>query len=268
MPSAVYDGACQDPPTVQTLRYGPHRQHVMDLGLPEDGNPTRPYPVAFVLHGGFWRARYKRVLMEDLCADLVVRGWAAVNVEYRRVGRLTGGGGGVPQTLDDVAAALDHLASVAAPLDLDRVVSVGHSAGGHLALWAAAGGRDRDRARVRCAGAVGQAALSDLERAAELGLGAGIVRRFCGGGPESVPDQYRRASPAARLPLGVPQLLVHGERDDIVPASLSKGYAMAARAGGDDVALVLRPDDGHFEHLDPASGAWEAVTGWLTRFER
>lgn len=247
---------------MRTLSYGPHRQHVMDLALPAG---PHPHPVAFVLHGGFWRARYKRVLMEDLCADLVARGWAAVNVEYRRVGRLTGGGGGVPQTLEDVAAALDHLASVDAPLDLERVVSIGHSAGGHLALWV---GARRRGARVRCAGAVGQAAVSDLQRAAELGLGAGIVRRFCGGGPERVSSAYRRASPAAHLPLGVPQLLVHGERDDIVPASLSVGYAAAARAGGDDVTLVLRPADGHFEHIDPASGAWEAVTSWLTRFER
>ena len=247
---------------MQTLSYGSHRQHVMDLWLPEGAGP---HPAAFVLHGGFWRARYKRDLMTGLCADLVARGWAAVNVEYRRVGRLAGGGGGVPQTLDDVAAALDHLADVDAPLDLDRVVSIGHSAGGHLALWAAA---PRRAARVRCAGAVGQGAVSDLERAAELGLGAGVVRRFCGGGPEEVPAQYHRASPAAQLPFGVPQLLVHGERDDIVPASLSVGYAAAARAGGDDVTLVLRPDDGHFELIDPTADAWKVVPAWLARFER
>jgi acetyl esterase/lipase len=246
---------------VETLSYGPGRQHVMDLRLPDGPGP---HPVALVVHGGFWRARYRRDLMDALCDDLAGRGWASANVEYRRVGRLRGGGGGVPQTLEDVAAALDHLASVTAPLDLSRVVSVGHSAGGHLALWAAA---PRPGARVRCAGAVGQAAVSDLERAAELGLGAGIVRRFCGGGPEQVPERYRQASPAALLPLGIPQLLVHGERDDVVPASLSRGYAAAARAGGDEVALVLRPEDGHFEHIDPASGAWEAVTTWLTRFE-
>lgn len=245
---------------MRTLSYGPGRQHVMDLSLPAgDG----PFPVAFVLHGGFWRAKYTRTLMVDLCADLVARGWAAVNVEYRRVGRVRGGGGGVPETTDDVAAALEHLADVDAPLDLSRVVSIGHSAGGHLALWVAA---PRPGARVRCAGAVGQAAVSDLERGAELGLGAGIVERFCGGRPEGVPDAYRRASPAARLPLGVPQLLVHGEADDVVPASLSRGYAAAARAGGDDVTLVLRPGEGHMEHIDPASGAWGDVVAWLERF--
>lgn len=247
---------------MQTLSYGPHRQQVMDLWRPPG---TGPHPVALVLHGGFWRARYKRVLMEDLCADLMARGWAAVNVEYRRVGRLTGGGGGVPQTLEDVAAALDHLAGVEAPLDLARVVSIGHSAGGHLALWIAA---PRPGARVRCAGAVGQGAVSDLERAAELGLGGGIVRRFCGGGPEQVSERYRLASPAALLPFGVPQLLVHGERDDIVPASLSVSYAAAARAGGDDVTLVLRAGDGHFEFIDPGSEAWGDVIAWLGRFER
>ncbi len=248
-------------PTVPTLSYGPHRQHVMDLLVPDGPGP---HPVAFVLHGGFWRAKYKRSLMDGLCADLVARGWAAANVEYRRVGTFTGGGGGVPATLDDVALALDHLAELDAPLDLARVVSVGHSAGGHLALWAAS---RRDGA-VRCAGAVGQAAVSDLQRGAELNLGNGIVRRFCGGGPEQAPAAYRLASPAAHLPLGVPQLLVHGERDDIVPASLSRAYAAAARAGGDDVELVLLPQDGHFEHIDAGSKAWEAVTGWLTRFER
>lgn len=247
---------------MRTLSYGPGRQNVLDVTLPAGGGP---HPVAFVLHGGFWRARYKRELMAPMCADLAARGWAAVNVEYRRVGRLRGGGGGVPATLEDVAAALDHLADLDEPLDLERVVSIGHSAGGHLALWAAA---PRAGSRVRCAGAVGQAAVSDLQRAAELALGAGIVQRFCGGGPEEVPARYRQASPAALLPLGVPQLLVHGERDEIVPVSLSRSYAAAARAGGDEVALVLRPEDGHFEHTDPASGAWEAVISWLTRFTR
>lgn len=249
------------PAPVRTLSYGSGRQQVMDLTLPPGPGP---FPVAFVLHGGFWRGRYGRSLMTGLCADLAARGWAAVNVEYRRLGRLRGGGGGVPATLEDVGAALDHLAGVDAPLDLDRVVSVGHSAGGHLALWVAGA---RENARVRCAGAVGQAAVSDLERAAALGLGGGVVERFCGGRPDEAPERYRLASPIARLPLGVAQLLVHGDRDEPVPHALSEGYAAAARAAGDEVTLVLRPGDDHMVHVDPASGAWAEVTAWLTRFE-
>lgn len=243
-----------------TISYGPSRQQVMDLDLPPG---LGPHPVAFVLHGGFWRARYRRGLMAPLCADLVARGWATVNVEYRRLGRLRGGGGGVPRTLEDVAAALDHLAGLDAPLDLERVVSIGHSAGGHLALWVAA---PREGARVRCAGAVGQGAVSDLLRAEALGLGRDVVRRFCGGRPSEVPEHYRRASPAALLPFGVPQLLVHGGRDDIVPAGLSEAYAAAARERGDEVTLLLRPEDGHFEFIDPATPAWEETAAWLTRF--
>jgi acetyl esterase/lipase len=244
---------------LQRHRYGSHRHQFGDLHLPAGDAPT-PLPVAVVLHGGFWRARFGLDLMDAVCADLAARGWAAWNVEYRRLGRRSGGG--VPATLDDVAAAIDHLADLGAPLDLERVVTVGHSAGGQLALWAAS----RASARVRLAGAVGQAAVSDLERAAELQLGGGAVEAFCGGQPAARREAYRAASPAARLPLGVPQLLVHGEADDAVPAELSIRYAQAARAGRDEVTLVLRSGDGHFEHLDPDSVAWGAVVAWLERF--
>ncbi len=248
---------------MSTLRYGPHRQHVMDLELPPGAGP---FPVAFVLHGGFWRARYRRDLMGGLCADLAARGWANVNVEYRRLGRWRGGGGGVPWTLEDVGRALDHLADVEAPLDLARVVAVGHSAGGHLALWVAGPRADGGPGRVRLAGAVGQAAVGDLAQAARAGLDGRVVERFCGGAPRDAPAAYGLASPAGRLPTGVPLLLVHGEADDVVPASMSRRMAEAARAAGDEVTLVVRPGDGHMEHIDPGSGAWAEVTRWLERF--
>lgn len=244
----------------RTLTYGEHRHQRADLLLPSGPGP---HPVAFVLHGGFWRGRYRRTLMAPMCADLAEHGWAAVNVEYRRLGRVRGGGGGVPTTLEDVAAALDALAGVDAPLDLERVVAIGHSAGGQLALWA---GAERPQARVRLAGTVSQAGVCDLERGAQLGLGGGVVQRFCGGMPDAVPDRYAQSSPIRRLPLGIPTLLVHGERDDVVPAELSERYAEAARAGGDPVELVLRPQDGHFEHIDPQSAAWADVRSWLGRF--
>jgi len=217
-----------------------------------------PWPVAVVLHGGFWKAQYGRKLMRPLCADLAARGWAAFNVEYRRLGRLSGGG--FPRTLDDVAAAVDHLADLRVQnVDLARVVAIGHSAGGHLAAWLAT----RDDARVTVSGVVSQAGVVDLRLGAELGLSSGVVHRFIGGVPAAVPERYAAASPAERLPLGVPLLLTHGGRDEIVPPVMSERFAAAARACGDRVDLVIEPDEDHFGHLDPGSALWRAVTSWL-----
>ena len=167
--------------------------------------------------------------------------------------------GGWPATFEDVAAGIDALAGL--ELDLSAVVTIGHSAGGHLALWAAA----RPAPRVPVTHAVGQAAVADLAAAARLGLGAGVVHELLGGPPEDVPDRYAAASPAELVPLGVPQLLVHGGRDDVVPVSVARGYAERARAAGDDVELEVDARAGHFEHLDPRSGVWAAVRAWLDR---
>jgi len=239
--------------------YGRARSQYGELFLPDgDG----PHPVAVVLHGGFWRAQYGRKLMHPLCADLAARGWAAWNLEYRRLGRLSGGG--FPRTLDDVAAAVDHLAEMPAHeaglslFRLDRVVAIGHSAGGHLAAWLAT----RAAPRVAVTGVVAQAGVVDLRLASELGLSRGVVRRLLGGAPDEVPERYAAASPAERLPLGVPALLTHGGRDDIVPPVMSERFAAAARAAGDQVDLVVEPAEGHFGHLEPSNALWRAVTAW------
>ncbi len=237
--------------TTSLHRYGRHRSQVAELFLPAGAGP---HPVAVLIHGGCWRARYDRHLMDPLAADLVAHGWAAWNVEYRRVGLRAGGGW--PATFDDVAAAIDLLADVEAPLDLGRVTAVGHSAGGHLALWAAG----RSDARVPLSAAVGQAAVSDLDRAAAAGVCGGMVERLLGGAPARVPDRYREASPARRLPLDVPVLLVHGGRDDVVPVDMSRRFAAAAGC-----ELVELEADGHFEHLEPGSRAWATVVEWLER---
>ncbi len=159
-----------------------------------------------LLHGGAWSARYDLSLMAALVADLAARGWAVWNLEYRRVGRRSGGGW--PQTGEDVLAGIDLLAQLDAPLDLERVVVIGHSAGGQLALWAAGRRRAAD-VPVRVRAAVAQAGVVDLEAAARHG--SSEVLEFLGGDPGEVPGRYADASPTARLPLGVPQLLVHGE---------------------------------------------------------
>jgi acetyl esterase/lipase len=199
-------------------------------------------PVAVLIHGGFWKAEYDLTLMDALCEDLVARGWAAWNIEFRRLGN----GGGVPETLDDVGAAIDHLASL--DVDRSRVVTIGHSAGGHLAAWAAT----RENPRVAVTGVVSQAGVLDLRRAAALSLSDGVVERFLKGHPPSV------ASPIERLPLGVPALLTHGGRDVIVPVEISERFARESGA-----TLIVEPGEDHFGHLDPGNPLWKAVTAWL-----
>jgi len=234
-------------------RYGGGRSRFGELYLPEGELPP---PVAVVLHGGFWRQRYDRTLMDGLCRDLAASGWAAWNLEYRRLGFLAGGGW--PATFEDVAAGIDHLATLPG-LDLGTVAAVGHSAGGHLALWAAS----RERARVPVTHVAAQAAVGDLCEAARLGLSRDAAAKLLGGRPERRPERYAAVSPIERLPLGVPQLLVHGEEDGIVPLSMSLHYHDAALAAGDPVELVILPATGHFEHVDPRSDAWEVVKDWL-----
>jgi acetyl esterase/lipase len=191
--------------------------------------------------------------MEGLCDDLASAGWAAWNLEYRRLG----GGGGWPETFEDVAAGVDHLDRLVE--DLSVVVTIGHSAGGHLALWSAA----RPEPRVRVTHAVAQAGVVDLVEAARLGLSRGVAEEFLGGSPAQVPERYELASPAAGVPLGVPQLIVHGGRDEIVPAAMSRAYASTAAAAGDRIELIIHEELGHFEHLDPRSEAWKSVRAWL-----
>ena len=200
------------------------------MTLPEGDAPSG---VVALIHGGFWRARYRRNLMDALVDDLVARGLGALNVEYRRLDA----GGGWPESAHDVIAAIDDLGE---PVDV-----VGHSAGGHLALIAGAEGRAR---RV-----VGQAPVADVEAAIEEGLGDGVVARFADGA------RMDEVSPVRRAPLDVPVLLVHGERDDTVPPAQSESFA----ARGGDVVLSVREGEGHFEHIDPRSGAWGEVVAWL-----
>lgn len=230
---------------VETIRYGALPEQEADLRLPRGHGP---HPVAIVLHGGFWRAPYTRAIMAAVATDLAGRGWASWNVEYRRLGA----GGGVPETLDDVVAAAAHLRELGAPLDLDRTVAVGHSAGGHLALWLAGTGV------LEAAFALG--GVCDLAEASRAGTGADAATEFTGGTPEERPAAYDLADPIRRLPTGARQVLVHGTEDDRVPVELSRRYLEAARAAGDRCELVELPGIGHFEPIDPRSPAWARVT--------
>lgn len=197
--------------------------------------------------------------MTPLAVDLAARGFAAWNVEYRRVGQE---GGGWPGTFEDVAAAVDHLAEVD-EVDPTRVVTCGHSAGGHLALWAA--GRRRLTAtvpgglpRVVPVAAVAQGAVCDLERAWRDDLGGGAVTDLLGSFADD-PTRYAAASPAALAPLGVPQLLVHGSEDEVVPPGQSRDYAALDPAA--DFVELIGAD--HFDVIDVRHPAWKTVTNLL-----
>lgn len=222
-------------------------------------------PVAVLIHGGYWRERYRLDVMHALAAGLASRGWAVWNLEYRRTGMP---GGGWPGTFRDVAAGIDALAGLAGQhrLDLARAVVIGHSAGGHLALWAAA--RDRlpaswARPAVRPAHVVSLAGVCDLAEAARRRLSDGAVPELLGAGPDEAPDVYRQACPRLLLPLRVSQTIVHGTRDEDVPFELSSEYARAAHRAGDPCDFLPVEGAGHFDMIDPAGPAWEHLAGRL-----
>jgi len=244
-------------PPARQIAYGDHPDQVGNLHLPVGDSL---WPTVVLIHGGFWKWGWDRTLMTPLAHDLARRGYAVWNVEYRRVGQE---GGGWPGTLVDAAAAIDHLAEIDV-VDTARIVTVGHSAGGHLAVWLAArqrlpAGAPASGPRVSPRGAVSQAGVLDLVRGAVEGLGYGACAGLLGGGPDEVPERYATASPVALLPLGLPVLLVHGEEDDIVPPSQSHEYAVAARAAGDDVELVDVPGADHFDVVEVDEPAWLVV---------
>jgi acetyl esterase/lipase len=225
------------------VAYGDDESQFAELSLPSG----TPHGTVVVIHGGFWRAAYDLSLGRPLAESLVEHGWAAWNIEYRRVGN----GGGVPRTLDDVAAAIDALAGQEVPLD--RVIAIGHSAGGHLASWAASRGRDdRWSTRVAVTGVVSQAGVLDLRSAYDDHLGAGAVEGFLGHPPGPDDDLL---DPLRQIPLDVPVHCVHGVADDTVPVSQSRVYVAAATAAGARAELT-EVEGAHFVVIDPGSDAW------------
>jgi acetyl esterase/lipase len=243
-----------------TLRqsYGEDPSQFGELRVP-DGSA---HGVVVVIHGGFWRAAYDLSLGTPLAKDLTERGWVTWNLEYRRVGPGVGGGGGVPETLDDVATGIDHLAALAAegllPEDaLGRVVTLGHSAGGHLATWAAG----RASPAVPVTHVVSQAGVLDLVAASRDGLGGGAVEAFLGHAPG---PGDAAVDPARQVPLDVPVWCVHASDDDIVPISQSRGYVESATAAGATAELV-EVTGGHFGLIDVDSAAWARIQQVIDR---
>ena len=233
-------------------RYGEDPSQVAELHLPRGGGP---HPVAVVLHGGHWQTRYGRLITRPLALDLASRGWAAWNLEYRRLGAGRGGGGGWPMTFADIADGIDALAGVP-DLDLSRVVLLGHSAGGQLALWAAArqglaAGAVGSGPRVAASRVVALAPVTDLGRARAQ------AEQLLGGTAAAVPDRWAQADPVRAGAPGVPVLVVHPAGDQTVPVARSREYAAATGC-----ELVETPG-GHRDPIDPASRAWAAARHWL-----
>ncbi len=232
---------------VEVLTYGDDPEQKAELHRPA----ARSHGIVVVLHGGFWRAVYDWTLGRPLAESLARHGWTALNLEYRRVGN----GGGFPETFDDVAAGIDRLADVD-DLDTSRVITLGHSAGGQLAVWAA--GRpqlDDDRwssPKVPVTGAVAQAGVLDLRAAVERGLGGDAVANFLGADADGRHDV---ADPLARVPLDVPVWCIHGRDDLQVPLEQSQAYVTAARAAGAQAALATVDGD-HYALIDTTTRAW------------
>ena len=246
------------------IAYGEAKQQVAELRLPKGPGP---HPVVIVIHGGCWQTPWAMDDVRSLAAALTAEGLATWSLEYRRVGDP---GGGWPGTFEDVARGADHLRSVARAhrLDLGRVVALGHSAGGQLALWLAArhklprdsplwtrlaprrcGASSRSPASPTCARPRPRRSAATRSRSSWAG------RRPIGAG------RVRESSPIELLPLGVPQRLVCGALDSLVPNELSRRYQAAARRAGDAVTLEVVDGVGHFELVDPDEHRWPAVRG-------
>jgi len=233
-----------DGPGEGRTAYGDDPSQFGDLYLPEG----TPRGVVVVIHGGFWLDSYDLTLGAPLATSLAEQGWAAWNLEYRRVGS----GGGAPATFDDIDAGIDALAGLG--LDTSTVVALGHSAGGHLATWAAARGRyDEWAGRVPVTHVVSQAGVLDLRAASAEGLGGGAVEGFLGHAPTDADDRY---DPARQVPLDGPVWCVHGTADANVPSSQSEDYVAAATRAGAEAELVTIEGGDHFVLIDPTSDAW------------
>ena len=206
-----------------------------------------------LIHGGFWRGTPDYFDGPTPMAEaLVARGWNVWQLEYRQLPN----GGGWPGTLDDVAAGIEHLAAVASSLDVDPgpIITVGHSAGGHLAVWALS----RPGAVVALAGAVSLAGVLNLVLGEKENIGDGAVVGLLGGGPTDHPERYEAADPIVRIERRLPVRIVHGSQDDVVPMNQSDTYVAAAREAGQDAALTVVDGD-HMAVIDPLHPAFDAL---------
>ena len=246
-----------------TVHYGADPLQVADVWVPADAGP---HPVALMVHGGCWQTEIAdRTIMNWIADDLRRRGIAVWNIDYRGVDRP---GGGYPGTFQDAAAAADALRAHAADYHLDtrRVVAIGHSAGGHLALWLAGRPRLPADSPLRTANplpiaeVISLGGLPDLEETArsENGCGNEVIGRLTNG-------HFADTSIPRLAPLGLPQVLINGRQDHVIPIPYAEGYARPMRAAGDDVRVRMLDGTGHVELVAPETAAWAAAVAELER---
>ncbi|PBB05095.1 alpha/beta hydrolase family protein [Salimicrobium humidisoli] len=255
---------------MQRIYYGEDIYQYGELMLPET---PAPHPVVVIIHGGFWKTDFDLDLTREIAMDLTAAGWATWNIEYNRIGQ---NGGGWPGSFRDVADAMDHLIHIEHEyrLDLDRVVTLGHSAGGHFALWLAGRHRLPDTSELfkenflAPGAAVSLAGISDLStmhmihafRDQELAKPAdNPTAELMGGSPLEVPERYREGSPKELLPLSTAHILFHGSLDVNVPVGMSDDYHEWAENIGDPVKYIRLTDTEHFMFTDPSTRAWKKV---------
>lgn len=232
---------------MQTIRYGDHESQFVEF-FDASSSVEGPIGTAVMIHGGYWRNTYGADLMHPLAQHLCDRGWRVINLEYRRIGDSDAVSPWL-EMRDDIALAL---ALIDGPMTL-----IGHSAGGHLALWAAAA------LEIEVDGVVGLAPLTNLVEAARLGLSNNATGELLGGPSHDSPTTYEDASPEHRLPLGARQLIIHGADDDAVPVAMSRNYVAAAVDAGDDVTHLERDVLDHMALIDPNHAIWRDIDNWI-----
>jgi acetyl esterase/lipase len=263
------------PAATERVHYGDASSQFADLWLPSG---SRVHPVVVLVHGGCWRADLPGLeLMAYAAEDLRQHGVAVWNVEYRRIGDA---GGGYPGSFEDIANAVDWLRKLANTkrLDIRNVVAVGHSAGGHLALWAAARRRLPKSSPLYRDNPLSIKAVVSLAGIGDLGLyraqgppacgGPRVIDLLDGAASRGPWDVFKDTSPAEMLPIGVPQAIVSGALDPIVPATFGRAYAAKATAAADLVQEITISDAGHFELIDPMSSSFEEIRSIIARFQK
>lgn len=237
-------------------KYGSEEYQEGDLYIPYT---KKPIAVICLFHGGFWQMPHDREQLTPLAVNFAKKGFAVWNVEYRRIGA---GGGGWRGTFDDATASINHLVRLKEKydlLDISKTIIIGHSAGGHLAIWRS------KQVETKPYAVVGLAPITDLEKTFGTKTGKKAVSALLNGSPDEHPKRYALHSPIKMLPIGVRQLIIHGDRDEYVPVEWARNFVACSRNAGDTIDYIEVDNGGHMDYLDPNSEAISRLQDWLIK---